>query len=82
LLLGWCSRDELLGGHTAIVTTNGIFRPFALVEGRAVATWSLTRGRIALSPFSPLTRRVRAALELEAQDVLRYLAPGAGETRD
>ena len=76
LLLGWCSREELLAGNTGIVTTNGIFRPFALVEGRAAATWSLSRGQIVLSPFARLTREVRLALEREAQDVLRYLALG------
>jgi hypothetical protein len=82
LLLGWCSREELLGGHGGIVTSNGVFRPFALVEARAVATWSLSRGRIALSPFGRLTGEVRAGLEREAQDVLRFLAPRAEGAAD
>jgi uncharacterized protein YcaQ len=82
LLLGWRSREELLAGTTAILTTNGIFRPFALVRGRAAATWSLRAGKIELRPFAPLSRGVQRALEREAQDVVRYLAgaldaPGA-----
>ena len=37
MLLGWTSREDILGPHTHLVTVNGIFRPFAMVEGRAVA---------------------------------------------
>jgi Winged helix DNA-binding domain len=82
LLLGWRSRDELLAGNAGIVTTNGVFRPFALVRGRAAAIWSLRAGEIELRPFVRLARDARAALEREAEDVLRYLAgavdaPGA-----
>jgi Winged helix DNA-binding domain len=82
LLLGWCSREELLAGNAGIVTTNGIFRPFALVEGRAAATWSLSRRQVVLSPFGRLTRDVRLALEREAQDVLRYLGLGVEAPAD
>ena len=41
LLLGWTSREKMLGEHATagIVTDNGLFRPFALVRGRAVAIW-------------------------------------------
>ena len=74
LLLGWRSRTELLAGSVGIVTTNGIFRPFALVHGRAAAIWSLRRGQIALEPFAPLAADVRAALERDARDVQRFLA--------
>jgi hypothetical protein len=77
LLLGWRSRDELLAGNGAIVTTNGLFRPFALVRGRAVAIWSLAGGQVTLKPFVRLARDVRLALEREAEDVLRYLVAGA-----
>jgi hypothetical protein len=73
LLLGWCSREELLAGSSGIVTTNGLFRPFALVRGRAAATWSLAAGRVTLRPFARLSRAARAALEREADDVLRFL---------
>jgi len=36
LLHGWVDRDPVLGGNQTIVTMNGIFRPIALVGGRAV----------------------------------------------
>jgi Winged helix DNA-binding domain len=43
LLLGWTSREEIIGPHKFLVTDNGIFRPFALVGGRAVAVWRVAR---------------------------------------
>jgi hypothetical protein len=73
LLLGWRSREELLGENRQIVTTNGLFRPFALVDGRAAAIWSLARGEVEISPFAPLTHTVQQALERDGEDVLRYL---------
>ncbi len=74
LLLGWASRDPITGPHTHIVTTNGIFRPFALVDGRAVATWTFTGGRVTLAPFAPLGAQAQAALDADAADVSRFLA--------
>jgi hypothetical protein len=74
VLLGWRSRDELLGSHQGIVTVNGIFRPFALVDGRAAGTWTMPNGTVAVEPFKKLSPRVAAALAAEAQDVARFLA--------
>ncbi len=76
ILLGWRSRDSILGPHRTVVTVNGLFRPFALIRGRAAATWSMPRGEIVLEPFGRLTRRDAAALSSDAQDVIRYLADG------
>jgi len=74
LLLGWRSRDDVLGPRgTGIVTTNGIFRPFLLVRGRAAGIWRLERGAVALAPFEPLPSRDAAALRRDAADVLRFL---------
>jgi Winged helix DNA-binding domain len=73
LLHGWCSRDGILQGHNGIVTTNGVFRPFALVGGRAVATWSLRGGKVAIAPFDPVAAADAAALEADARDVKRFL---------
>jgi hypothetical protein len=73
VLLGWVSRDAIVGSHRSIVTTNGLFRAFALVDGRAVATWSLAGGRLELTPFGRLSKATRAALDAEADDVLRFL---------
>ena len=74
VLLGWASREPLLGPHKGIVTVNGMFRPFALVRGRAAATWRLTDGKVVLEPFGRLTRKDAAALDDEAADVVRFLA--------
>ena len=48
------SRDPIVGPHRRIITVNGLFRPFALAGGRAVATWTITRGQVMLAPFTPL----------------------------
>ncbi len=77
VLLGWRSREELLAGHREVVTVNGLFRPFALVDGRAAATWGLAGGKIELRPFARLPSAVRVALEDEAAAVLRYLGHGS-----
>jgi hypothetical protein len=77
VLLGWASRKPLLGSHEELVTVNGLFRPFALVGGRAVATWSLRAGEVALTPFERLARADAAALEADAADVARFLADSA-----
>jgi hypothetical protein len=73
LLLGWASRDPIVGPHRRIVTVNGLFRPFALAGGRAVATWSITGGKVVLAPFTPLDAQAQAALAADADDVMRFL---------
>jgi hypothetical protein len=75
LLLGWCSREEIVGANKTLVTSNGLFRPFALVRGKAVASWKLVKGDVVLELFGRLARADRAALEEDAHDVIRYLAP-------
>ncbi|MEO8555470.1 MAG: winged helix DNA-binding domain-containing protein [Actinomycetota bacterium] len=73
LLHGWVDREPILGDNQTIVTVNGVFRPFALVRGRAVATWSMPGGRVVLEPFGHLSRGVLADLDREAKDVERFL---------
>jgi len=73
LLHGWVDRKLVLGAATGIVTVNGLFRPFALVDGRAAAIWSLAAGRVELAEFAPLADHVTAALRAEAEDVVRFL---------
>jgi Winged helix DNA-binding domain len=74
LLLGWTSREAIVSAHyRQIVTVNGLFRPFALVRGRAVAIWNMSAGKIAVEPFDRLPRRDAAALNDDAKDVARYL---------
>jgi hypothetical protein len=73
VLLGWNSRAEILGPHTHLTTRNGIFRPFAMVEGRAVAGWKLNRGKVAIEPLGRIAKRDRAALDADAADVERFI---------
>ena len=73
LLMGWTSREPVLGRHGHIVTSNGIFRAFALVGGRAAATWSLRGAAVELTPLRRLTRAERTALDADAADVTRFL---------
>jgi hypothetical protein len=73
LLHGWASNAEILDGRSGIVTTNGLFRPFALIDGRAAATWGLAGGRIVIRPFRSIGRHERQALQSEAHAVLAYL---------
>lgn len=69
LLLGWTSRAGVVRQHVGLVTDNGLFRPFVLVEGRAVATWSVARDRVAVVPLEPVDLDLRA----EVADVERFL---------
>lgn len=77
VLLGWASREPVLGSHQGIVTVNGLFRPFALVGGKAAGIWSWTRGQVALDGFGPLPADAEAALAADARDVQRFLAGDA-----
>jgi hypothetical protein len=74
LLLGWESREQVLGGHASRVMTGGMFKPFALARGKAVATWRLDGGRVVIDPFTTLTSDVAAALAADSSDVIRFLS--------
>jgi hypothetical protein len=73
LLLGWASRGPFVGPHGPLIAINGLFRPFALVRGRAVGTWSMPGGKVQLTPFAPLPGADAAALAADAADVERFL---------
>ena len=75
LLLGWTSREEVVGPHKLLVTINGIFRPFALVDGRAVATWGLAGGKVTIKHLGKVNKKAAAALAADADEVIRYLDP-------
>jgi hypothetical protein len=78
VLLGWCSREALLDPvDQPVVTVNGIFRPFALVRGRAVATWTISAKQVVITPFAAVTRSDERALHVDAKDVLRFLRRAA-----
>ncbi len=73
LLHGWADRGPVLGSHRQVITVNGLFRPFALVEGRAAGLWRLAGGQVDLEPFAPLPDPVTAALRADGGDVIRFL---------
>ena len=81
VLLGWTSREAILGPHTQLVSTNGLFRPFAMVDGRAVATWKLSSAEVTIEPLGRIPTRVAAALEADAAEVARFLAGPAQPRR-
>ncbi len=56
----------------AAVPGGGILRPTLMVDGRIEGTWRLDKGEPAIAPFAPLGRRLAAAVEAEAADVVRH----------
>jgi hypothetical protein len=74
LLLGWASREAVIGEHKGLVTSNGIFRPFALVKGRAVATWRLPKGKVEIEHLEKVTKKATKELEADAREVEAYLS--------
>ncbi|HEY2477267.1 MAG TPA: winged helix DNA-binding domain-containing protein [Solirubrobacterales bacterium] len=74
LLLGWESREQVVGEHKLLVTNNGLFRPFALVKGRAVATWRFQKGRVQIEHLERVTKKAIRELDAEAAAVEIYLA--------
>jgi hypothetical protein len=62
LLHGWIDRSAIIASaHTRRVLDGGMFWPFALARGRAVARWKLEKNRVALDPFEPVGAGERAA---------------------
>jgi hypothetical protein len=73
VLHGWVDRSPLVGSHRGVVTTNGLFRPTALVGGRVVGTWGLADGRLRLQPLEPIEAARQRALGRDARSLLRFL---------
>jgi DNA glycosylase AlkZ-like len=65
-------NEGRLLAHQGVVTVNGLFRPFALVRGRAVAIWRLRAGEVVIEPFGPMRREDAAALRAEAEGWLGF----------
>ncbi len=63
----------MVGRHRAVVTTNGLFRPVALVGGRVVATWSLSAGVVSIAPLETISDRAQSKLVADGAEVLHYL---------
>ena len=73
VLLGWISREDIFGDDRSFATDARLLDPFAMVRGRAVAHWGMPKGEVELEPFGRLAQADRAALEADAEDVLRFL---------
>jgi hypothetical protein len=73
VLHGWVSREPILGQHKSIITVNGLFRPFAMVDAHAAGTWKIAAGQVELDLFAPLPESAAAALRADGADVVRYL---------
>jgi hypothetical protein len=73
ILLGWASRQQILGDHEARVVTGGLFRPFALADGRAVAGWKWAKNEVTMDPYESLAPKHAAGFETDAADVIRFL---------
>jgi hypothetical protein len=51
--------------------------PTVLVDGFVAAIWERKGPRVAITPFRPLARADRSAVEAEAARLIGFLAPGA-----
>ncbi len=87
LVLGYADRSRFLDdAYKGEVTTRNLrVRATFLYDGRIRGTWTMARkGKVAtltMSPFEPLTKKARAALEPEAEALLRFAEPDAGTHR-
>ena len=80
-LVGWSSREWLLGPEEKRIVVGGLFRSFALIRGRPVATWSLQGREPKIEPFCPLSKHDEAALQRDADAVVEFLRENRGARR-
>ena len=73
VLLGWTERDDVAGPHRDQILKGGLFSPFALAEGRAVATWGLSGGKVTIDPLERLDAKTSDALHEDADAVRHFL---------
>ena len=73
-LLGWKDRSFAVDPAHArrVHPGGGIVRATAIADGRAVATWTMRSGRVALDPFTPMAPALHGALRREAERVARF----------
>ncbi len=82
-LLGYAKRDLMVDPAHArrVHPGGGTLRPVVLVDGRACATWRVTRKRdrlaVVIEPFDDFAPEVLRAVEDEARDVGRFLGQRA-----
>lgn len=76
VLVGWSSRTPVLGEHDARVVSGGLFRGFAMVDGRGAAVWRLEAWGVEVEPYAPLSDADARALDEDAVAVTRFLDRG------
>ena len=78
-LLGYRRRDLAVPRElqARLQRGGGWIHPVVVVNGRAVAAWSLRksggRGTVSVEPSGPITRAIRAGIDLEVADIGRFL---------
>jgi winged helix DNA-binding protein len=86
LVLGHDDRRRIISDEhrPSLTTKNLLVKATFLVDGFVAGTWTIERARraatLTLTPFAPLSRPTRAALEAEAEALLAFVEPDA-ETR-
>jgi DNA glycosylase AlkZ-like len=74
-MLGWKDRGFAVPARHArrVHPGGGMVRAVATVDGRAVGTWTLPAGKVALELFGRPRAAERAALQREAEEVEQFL---------
>ena len=74
VLVGWRSREALLAHYPSRDAPETHYRPFAYVQGQAVATWGLRGGKAELDPpFAMVAHGDLQSLLDDAAEVERFL---------
>ena len=70
MLMAYRDRSRLLDDEhrREVVTNTGIIHPTILVNSRLRARWRMDNGRLAITPFAPLTLRQRKAIATTAKE--------------
>jgi hypothetical protein len=74
LLLGWRSREFVVGDAEAALISGGIFRSFVLAGGRAAGRWRIQQRRIEIEPLPGADPALAEVLAPEIEAVRRFLA--------
>jgi hypothetical protein len=76
VLLAWAERTRIMPEpyRRVVIGANGDVAQTFLVDGFVAGTWRVEEGRIALEPFTRLSRAVRDELEDEAARLEAFLA--------
>lgn len=79
LLLAHDDRSRVIDEphRKAIFLANLTILPSFLVDGRVAGSWKIAKGTLALQPFVPLSKKIRAQLEEEGLRLLAFVEPGA-----